>query len=130
MKKIIAMLLCVAMIAAIAISAYADVKVEVVSSKKLTSIEDWITELNKPVTKTDLQKYAEALTAAKAVATAGKDALNDALKAAKDAIQAAQYVAIAQAYVDALVDYTNEVNKAIAQLYVDLGYTADPITIS
>ena len=128
MKKIIAMILCVAMVAALSVSAFAAVTVTI-KTGTITTIDDYIKELSKPVVKTDLEKYAAALSAAKAVANVEKTELQKALNAAKDAIQAAQYVAIAQAYEDAVVAYTNEVNKAIAQVYVDLGYTADAITI-
>ena len=127
MKKIIAMILCVAMVAALSVSAFAAVTVTITTGK-ITTIDEYIEELNKPVEKTALEQYASALSAAKATATVEKAKLQTALNAAKNAIQAAQYVAIAQAYEDAVVAYTNEVNKAIAQIYVDLGYTQDAIS--
>ena len=71
MKKIIAMLLCVALVAAMSVSAFAAEKaITDVSKTKVWSVDEWYKWLtgDGKATKTELETYAGLVSAAKAAA--------------------------------------------------------------
>lgn len=126
MKKIIAMLLCVAMVAAFGVNAFA-----LTTTTSDSTIDEIMAALKadkdaKDAAKNAIAKYADNLAAAKKLYGDQKDALNAALKATKSAVEVAQYTAVAVAYAEAVEDYIVAVNEAIAQYYLDAGFDKDP----
>ncbi len=129
MKKIVAMILCVAMVAALGVSAFAEpITKDNKDSKTLifTAAEwyDWLTGEGADAAKTGLALYASELGAAKAAAQAKLDAYNKGIKTAAQAVQAAQYATVA-AYVNAATTLykaaaTNAVNQALAEFKIAL----------
>ena len=122
MKKIIAMLLCVAMVAAMGVTAFAD-EVTPLNSKTATwTVKEWydyITDPANAASKTTLETYAGLVSKAKAAAQAELDAYNKGIKTAAQAVQAAQYAAVA-AYVDVATELyaaaaENALNKTLAE---------------
>ena len=123
MKKIIAMLLCVAMVAALAVSAFAAgpfvVKpdpstIQEYYAKDVADAQDEDTYLFA------LEAYAKNLkNAEKALKDAKKD-LADMQKAALDAIKVAQNYGLATAYQIAMFEFQAEVQKAIGDYYFSI----------
>ena len=123
MKKIIAMLLCVAMVAAMGVSAFAAEKaITDISKTKVWSVDQWYKYITNPANatqKTTLETYAGLVSKAKAAAQAELDDYNKGIKTAAQAVQAAQYAAVA-AYVDVATELysaaaTNALNKTLAE---------------
>ena len=119
MKKIIAMLLCVALVAAMSVSAFAAPK-----GTEVWDIEKWYEELSNPTAATGLKALAADLAGAKAAYAAQVKAYNEGITDAIKAVQAAQYATVA-AYVDVATQLyaanaENAINKAIAQFELDL----------
>ncbi len=126
MKKIIAMLLCVALVAAMSVSAFAASP----KGTEIWSVDQWVTELTKPSSKNDVQKLAAELAGAKDAYSKAVKAYNDGIKDAAKAVQAMQYATVA-AYVKAATDLyevnaANELNKAVAQFKIDLAAAIAP----
>ena len=129
MKKIIAMLLCVALVAAMGVSAFAAGNMgstlpDKASKTEIFSVEDWKTWLNTTVAVDDLTGYALALSKAKAAFANELDAYNGLKVRIATAVQAAQYAAVA-AYVDAAwqiaqAEATNAINKSLAEFSIAL----------
>ena len=126
MKKIIAMLLCVALVAAMGVSAFAGTPDKPDSKTETFTVADWFNYLsNKPAAaKTDLEKYAAALSDAKAKVAEELDAYNKGIKTAAQAVQAAQAATVA-AYVNVATqlyqaEATNALNKALAEFQIEL----------
>ncbi len=127
MKKIIAMLLCVAMVAALGVSAFAAEATPKTSKTVIWDVKDWydyLTGEGKAEAKTGIALYASELGAAKAAAQKKLDAYNAQIKTAAQAVQAAQYATVA-AYVDAATTLykaaaTNAVNQALAEFKIAL----------
>lgn len=120
MKKIIAMLLCVAMVAAMGITAFADAP----KGTEVWDIQKWYEELSKKEELSGLKAIAANLAGAKAAYTAQVKAYNAGITDAIKAVQAAQYATVA-AYVNVATQLyaanaENEINKAIAQFEIDL----------
>ena len=122
MKKIIAMVLAVAMIAAFGVSAFAATPA---TSNKLDipTVQEWYDALKAPSAKTQVEAYAKLLDGSKQYYKDAQDALKDLLKATQKAIQVAQYAIVADAIytqrdlLNAAV--ASEINKAIAQSWID-----------
>ena len=125
MKKIIAMLLCVALVAAMGVSAFAGTPDKPDSKTEVFTVAQWYTYLaSKDTTATGLKAYANALGEMKAAAQANLDDYNAGIKTAAQAVQAAQYATVA-AYVDAATTLykaaaTNAVNQALAEFKIAL----------
>ena len=122
MKKIIAMLLCVAMVAAFAVNAFAAGPFVVTFSG--STIEDYYNKaVNDALTdaagKSPLELYAANLKAAQKTLKAAKDELATQQKAAVDAIKVAQNYLVATAYEVAIAQLQVDIQKAIADAYFD-----------
>ena len=130
MKKIIAMLLCVAMVAALGVSAFAAEKEKAITDTSKTQVWDvakwyaWLTGDGKAEAATGLKAYANAVGAAKAAAQDQLDAYNKGIKTAAQAVQAAQYAAVAAYLKEATVEYKaaaeNALNRALAEFKIEL----------
>lgn len=122
MKKIIAMLLCVAMIAAMSVSAFA-------KDESLTARHSYEYYWNK---KTDdqyasngiVRDYAAGLAAAKSAYNDAKDAFSKVVKALPDAQAHAIYTALGQYYSAATqvlnIQFGNALNQALAKFAFEL----------
>lgn len=122
MKKIIAMLLCVAMIAAMSVSAFA-------KDESLTARHSYEYYWNK---KTDgqypsngiVRDYAAGLAAAKSAYNDAKDAFSKVVKALPDAQAHAIYTALGQYYSAATqvlnIQFGNALNQALAEFAFEL----------
>ena len=122
MKKIIAMLLCVAMVAAFAVSAFAAGPFQVKFSA--STIEEYYKQAiadakTDAAGKSPLEKYAADLKAAEKTLKAAKDELATQQKAAVDAIKVAQNYLVATAYEVAIAELQVDIQKAIADAYFD-----------
>lgn len=122
MKKIIAMLLCVAMIAAFAVSAFAAGPFTVTFSS--STIEEYYNKkvndaLKDAGTKSPLELYAANLKDAKKALSNAKDELAAQQAAAVDAIKVAQNYLVATAYEVAIAQLQVDIQKAIADAYFD-----------
>lgn len=134
MKKIIAMLLCVALVAAMGVSAFAGTPDKPDSKTETFSIKQWGEYLGSKATAAEtahaalvagtVKDYADAVAAAKAVYANNLSAYNAGIKTAVSAIQFAQYATVADyvAYATELyaANATNAINQAIAEFYVEL----------
>ena len=126
MKKIIAMLLCVAMVAAFAVTAFAAGPFQVAFSA--STIEEYYKKdiadaKADAANKSPLEQYAANLKAAEKALKDAKKELETQQKAAVDAIKAAQNYLVATAYEVAIAELQVDIQKAIAQAYFD--YTED-----
>lgn len=123
MKKIIAMLLCVAMVAAFAVNAFAAGPFVVLPDPSTIAeyYEKAVTDAQDDAgTLFALEAYAKNLKAAsKALKDAKKD-LADMQKAAVDAIKVAQNYGLATAYEIAMYQFQAEVQKAIGDYYFSI----------
>lgn len=122
MKKIIAMLLCVAMVAAFAVSAFAAGPFTV--SFSASTIEEYYKKAVADAKadagdKSPLEAYAANLKAAQKALSNAKDELAAQQKAAVDAIKVAQNYLVATAYEVAIAELQVDVQKAIADAYFD-----------
>ena len=122
MKKIIAMLLAVAIVASLGISALAAGPFDVAFSA--STIEDYFKKAVADATadaagKSPLELYAANLKAAQKTLKAAKDELATQQKAAVDAIKVAQNYLVATAYEVAIAQLQVDVQKAIADAYFD-----------
>ena len=124
MKKIIAMLLCVAMVAALSVAAFADLKG--ITDPKVSSVEELVqAKKDAAADKTALEAYAASLAAAKKAAGDAKAALADVLSNVKAAAQAAQYNAL-EAYFNAAaekaeIEIETAINNYLAEITIALG---------
>ena len=132
MKKIIAMLLCVALVAAMGVTAFAGTPGAPDSKTEVFTIQEWYDYLNTEVVLTGLNAYAASLAHAKEAYKNEIAAWNGLKTRIATAVQAAQYAAIA-AYVDAAwqiaqAEATNALNEALASFAIDLEdlYEPDP----
>ena len=124
MKKIIAMLLCVALVAAMGVSAFAGTPAKPDSKTEVFSVKDWYDFLKTPVEVSELEAYALALGKAKAALNNELDAYNKGIKTAALAVQAAQYATVG-AYVNAATELyaaaaNNAINEALAEFQIEL----------
>lgn len=125
MKKIIAMLLCVALVAAMGVSAFAGTPDKPDSKTEVFTVAQWYTYLaSKDTTATGLKAYANALGEMKAAAQANLDDYNAGIKTAAQAVQAAQYASVA-AYVSVASQLyaaaaQNALNEALASFQIEL----------
>ena len=124
MKKIIAMLLAVAMVAALGVSAFADVK-RADAKTTILSIDDWKTILVAEADDvTSVKAYANALAAAKLAYNAEKKVLAEMVNNTAKAYQTAQYWIAAEILNYQAEQYElavgNAINEAIAQAEIDI----------
>lgn len=122
MKKIIAMLLCVAMIAAMGVSAFA-------ANESLTGAHSWEYYWNKKVDGKYaytgiVRDYAAGLASAKSAYNDAKDAFSKVVKALPDAQAHAIYTALGQYYSAATqvlnIQFGNALNQALAEFEFEL----------
>ena len=135
MKKIVAMILCVAMVAALGVSAFAEpITAKNKDSKTLSfTVSEWYTWLTgdgKAAAATGLKAYAEQLGTVKGILQDDIDDYNAGIKTAAKAVQAAQYATVA-AYVETAtalykVAAENAINKALAEFEIALNEAIDP----
>ena len=135
MKKIIAMILCVAMVAALGVTAFAEkITNDNKDSKTLvfTVAEwyEWLTHDGKAAAATGLKAYAEQLGTVKSILQDDIDAYNKGIKTAAQAVQAAQYATVA-AYVETAtmlykVAAEQAINKALAEFEIALNDVINP----
>lgn len=118
MKKIIAMLLCVAMVAAFAVNAFAAGPFKVDATKSSAAyFYDELVNGETTAVAGSLAAYAEQLSAAKKEFAAAKKSLGDLLGVVNDAVKTAQYQAVATYYEAAAVLYEEAANEALANFY-------------
>lgn len=127
MKKIIAMLLCVAMVAALSVAAFADLKgiTKLADGTKVSTVEEIKASKTVKADPETVKGYAESLAAAKKAAGDAKDAYAKMIANVKDAALAAQYNALQQVFTKAATNAEKEIAKAInnylAEVEIALG---------
>ncbi len=127
MKKIIAMLLCVALVASLGISAFAD---------GLLTTHDYAYYWNKlvddSVAKGPIEQQAKALNAAKKAYGDAKDDLSKAVANLSKAVQTVQYNMVANYYSAATqalnVQFQNAINEAWANYNFEMYKTLYDVT--
>ena len=135
MKKIIAMLLAVAMVAALGVAAFAGTVADPDSKTETFTVAEWAdylantkkspaTVAHEALVSGDIRAYAAAVSSAKAVYAANLAAYNAGIKVAAAAVQFAQYATVADYVYYATELYAanveNAINEAVANFYLDL----------
>lgn len=133
MKKIIAMLLCVAMVAAFGINAFAAVKSVGVTNPTISSVGELLAALNagdSDLPKTYLNAYAKTLNDMNKELAKAKKIYAAAIKDVKDSYAVAQAYLLTAAYEDAWaelqVETAKAINAAIAESLYEMGWVTAP----
>ena len=115
MKKIIAMLLCVAMVAALSVAAFADLSgiKKLADGTVVSTVEELVTSKTAKADPETVKGYAESLAAAKKAAGDAKDAYAKMIANVKNAALAAQYNALEAVFTQAAATAEEEIAKAI-----------------
>ncbi len=126
MKKIIAMLLCVAMVAALSVAAFADLSgIKTAAGKDVSSVDELVAAKTAKATPGTVKAYAESLAAAKKAAGDAKDAYAKMIANVKDAALAAQYNALQEVFTKAAEaaekEIADAINNYLAEVKIALG---------
>lgn len=127
MKKIIAMLLCVAMVAALSVAAFADLSgiAKLADGTAVSSVEELVASKTQKAPEGTVKAYAESLAAAKKAAGDAKDAYAKMIANVKNAALAAQYNALEKVFEQAATNAEKEIalaiNNYLAEVQIALG---------
>ena len=133
MKKIIAMLLCVAMVAALGINVFAEVKSVGITNPTVSSVQELLDAKNAgdfELPKTYLHDYAKTLKDMNKELAKAKKIFAAAVKDVKDSYAVAQAYLLTAAYEDAWaelqIETTKAINEAIAEALYEMGWVEAP----
>ena len=133
MKKIIAMLLCVAMVAAFGINAFAAVKSVGITNPTVSTVQELLDARNAgdaDLPKTYLNAYAKTLNDMNKELAKAKKIYAAAVKDVKDSYAVAQAYLLTAAYesawADLQIETTKAINGAIADALYEMGWVTAP----